>query len=48
VSAAVRRARAEDAGGIARVWVRSWRTAYRDVVPDALSVEVRALVQGCR
>ena len=31
----VRRARVEDAGGIARVWVRAWRIAYRGLVPDA-------------
>ena len=31
----VRRARVEDAGGIARVWVRAWQVAYRDLVPDA-------------
>jgi ribosomal protein S18 acetylase RimI-like enzyme len=38
----VRRARVEDAGGIARVWVRAWQIAYRGLVPDevleALSV----------
>jgi GNAT superfamily N-acetyltransferase len=43
VSVAVRRARVEDAGGIARVWVRAWQVAYRSLVPDAvleaLSVE---------
>jgi GNAT superfamily N-acetyltransferase len=32
----VRRARAEDAGGIARVWARAWQIAYRDLVPDAV------------
>jgi GNAT superfamily N-acetyltransferase len=32
----VRRARAEDAGGIARVWARAWQIAYRDIVPDAV------------
>ncbi|WP_028064713.1 GNAT family N-acetyltransferase [Solirubrobacter soli] len=32
----VRRARVEDAGGIARVWARSWQIAYRDLVPDAV------------
>ncbi len=32
----VRRARPEDAGGIARVWIAAWRTAYRGLVPDAL------------
>jgi ribosomal protein S18 acetylase RimI-like enzyme len=41
----VRRARVEDAGGIARVWVRGWRSAYRGLVPDpyldALDVEER-------
>ena len=41
----VRRARPEDAGGIARAWVRSWQVAYRGLVPDevldALDVEER-------
>lgn len=41
----VRRARVEDAGGIARVSVRGWQTAYRGLVPDgyldALDVEER-------
>jgi GNAT superfamily N-acetyltransferase len=32
----VRRARAGDAGGIARVWARAWRVAYRDLVPDTV------------
>ena len=32
----VRRARPEDAGGIARVWIAAWRIAYRGLVPDAL------------
>ena len=32
----VRRARVEDAGGIARVWGRAWQIAYRDLVPDAV------------
>ncbi len=39
----VRRARPEDAGGIARVWIAAWRIAYRGLVPaailDELSVE---------
>jgi GNAT superfamily N-acetyltransferase len=26
----------EDAGGIARVWVRAWQVAYRSLVPDAV------------
>ena len=29
----VRRARAEDAGGIARAWVRAWQVAYREPRP---------------
>lgn len=41
----VRRARVEDAGGIARVFVRAWQVAYRGLVPDrilaGLSVERR-------
>jgi ribosomal protein S18 acetylase RimI-like enzyme len=41
----VRRARPEDAGGIARVWIAAWRIAYRGLVPDTLldglSVEER-------
>jgi ribosomal protein S18 acetylase RimI-like enzyme len=32
----VRRARVEDAGGIARVWTRAWQIGYRDLVPDAV------------
>jgi ribosomal protein S18 acetylase RimI-like enzyme len=32
----VRRARVEDAGGIARAWVRAWQVAYRGLVPDAV------------
>ena len=32
----MRRARVEDAGGIARVWARAWQIAYRDLVPDAV------------
>jgi GNAT superfamily N-acetyltransferase len=32
----VRRARVEDAGGIARVWARAWQIAYRDLVPDSV------------
>jgi 2-(1,2-epoxy-1,2-dihydrophenyl)acetyl-CoA isomerase len=32
----VRRARVDDAGGIARVWARAWQIAYRDLVPDAV------------
>jgi ribosomal protein S18 acetylase RimI-like enzyme len=31
----VRRALVEDAGGIARVSVRGWQSAYRGLVPDA-------------
>ena len=41
----VRRARVEDAGGIARAWVRAWQVAYRGLVPDevldALDVDER-------
>jgi ribosomal protein S18 acetylase RimI-like enzyme len=41
----VRRARVDDAGGIARVSVRGWQGAYRGLVPEAyleaLDVEVR-------
>jgi 2-(1,2-epoxy-1,2-dihydrophenyl)acetyl-CoA isomerase len=41
----LRRARVEDAGGIARVWVRAWQIAYRDLVPDrvlgSISVDER-------
>lgn len=41
----VRRARVDDAGGIARVWVRAWQTAYRDLLPedylDGLDVDER-------
>ena len=41
----VRRARVEDAGGIARVWARAWQIAYRDLVPgavlDAVDVDAR-------
>jgi 2-(1,2-epoxy-1,2-dihydrophenyl)acetyl-CoA isomerase len=41
----VRRARVEDAGGIARVWARAWQISYRDLVPDgildAIDVEQR-------
>jgi len=41
----VRRARLDDAPAIAAVWVETWRTAYRGLVPDAvldaLSVEAR-------
>ncbi|MBA2693745.1 MAG: GNAT family N-acetyltransferase [Rubrobacter sp.] len=33
--AAIREATAEDAAGIARVHIASWRTAYRGIVPDA-------------
>jgi GNAT superfamily N-acetyltransferase len=44
-SSSVRRARVEDAGGIARVSVRGWQSAYRGLVPDAyldaLDVEER-------
>jgi hypothetical protein len=32
----VRRARVQDAGGIARTWVRAWEVAYRGLVPDAV------------
>jgi GNAT superfamily N-acetyltransferase len=32
----VRRARVEDAGGIARTWVRARQVAYRGLVPDAV------------
>jgi GNAT superfamily N-acetyltransferase len=32
----VRRALVDDAGGIARVWVRAWQIAYRDLVPDVV------------
>ena len=43
--ARVRRARVEDAGGIARAWVRAWQVAYRGLVPDevldALDVDER-------
>jgi ribosomal protein S18 acetylase RimI-like enzyme len=41
---AVRRARVEDAGGIARVWARAWQIAYRDLVPDAVldAIDVEA------
>jgi ribosomal protein S18 acetylase RimI-like enzyme len=42
---AVRRARVQDAGGIARVWARAWQIAYRDLVPDrvleSISVDER-------
>jgi GNAT superfamily N-acetyltransferase len=42
---AVRWARVEDAGGIARVWARAWQIAYRDLVPgtvlDAVDVDAR-------
>jgi L-amino acid N-acyltransferase YncA len=31
----IRRAEPNDAAGIARVHVHSWRTTYRDIVPDA-------------
>ena len=34
VDSRVRRARVEDAGGIARAWVRAWQVAYRGLVPD--------------
>jgi ribosomal protein S18 acetylase RimI-like enzyme len=41
----VRRARIEDAGGIARVSVRGWQSAYRGLVPtdylEALDIEDR-------
>ena len=41
----VRRARVQDAGGIARVWARAWKIAYRDLVPvavlDAVDVDAR-------
>jgi len=41
----VRRARVEDAGGIARVWARAWQIAYRDLVPhavlDAIDIDER-------
>jgi GNAT superfamily N-acetyltransferase len=41
----VRRARVEDAGGIARVWARAWQVAYRELVPgnvlDAIDVDAR-------
>ncbi|HLN64384.1 MAG TPA: GNAT family N-acetyltransferase [Symbiobacteriaceae bacterium] len=41
----IRAARPEDAGGIARVHVQSWRSTYRGLVPDEylakLSVEAR-------
>ena len=41
----VRRARAEDAGGIACVWARAWQIASRDLVPgrslDAICAEDR-------
>jgi ribosomal protein S18 acetylase RimI-like enzyme len=41
----VRRARVEDAGGIARAWARAWRLAYRglvaDEVLDAVDVDER-------
>ena len=41
----VRRARVQDAGGIARVWARAWQVAYRDLVPiavlEAVDVDAR-------
>jgi ribosomal protein S18 acetylase RimI-like enzyme len=48
VTVRVRRAKVEDAGGIARAWVRAWQVAYRELLPDAyldeLDVEERRAV----
>ena len=42
----IRTATADDASGMARVHVDTWRTAYRDILPasvlSALSYEARA------
>lgn len=41
----IRRAKLDDAQGIAKVHVNSWRTTYKDIIPndflDNLSVEQR-------
>jgi len=36
----VRRATVEDAGGLARVQVESWRSTYRGIVPEAFLAEM--------
>lgn len=38
----IRRARAEDAPGLAAVHIASWRAAYRDLIPDEVLENMRA------
>ena len=44
----VRRATREDAAGLARVQVASWRTTYRGIVPEAFLAEMKEATQTQR
>ncbi len=48
MSCLVRRATKEDAAGLARVQVESWRTTYRGIVPEAFLAEMKEATQAQR